>query len=74
MNNGICANQGCTVLSGCKYQNYMSLIQSEASKQGVDYKMVIVTMCQESRGNPNAQNPHNDNGSFDCGLMQVNQT
>jgi hypothetical protein len=69
---GICANYSCKVLTGCRYQDYMSIIQQESQAQGVDYKMVIVTMCKESGGRVDAQN-RNPNGTYDCGLMQVNQ-
>ena len=69
---GICANTRCTVLSGCNYQEYLPSIQSESSKAGIDYKMIVVTMCKESRANKNAQNK-NENGTYDCGLMQINQ-
>jgi hypothetical protein len=69
---GICANTRCTILSGCNYQEYLPIIQSESSKAGVNYKMVVVTMCKESSANKIAQNK-NGNGTYDCGLMQINQ-
>ena len=71
-NNGICASKTCGVLTNCKYQQYLSIIQSESASQGVDPDVVIVTMCKESNGNVNAKNA-NPNNTFDCGLMQINQ-
>jgi hypothetical protein len=71
--NGICANTSCTVLSGCAYQQYLPIIRSEASRQGVDENLVIAIMCTESRGLATAKN-QNPNGSYDCGLMQINRT
>jgi hypothetical protein len=70
---GICANTACTALSGCSYQQYLPIIRSEASRQGVDENLVIAIMCTESRGVADARN-QNPNGSYDCGLMQINQT
>lgn len=70
---GVCASTACTVLTGCKYQQYLSTIQSVSNDLGVNYKMIVVTMCKESGGNPNAQNK-NSNNTYDCGLMQINQT
>ena len=69
---GICGNATCTALSGCNYRQYQSMIESSAAKEGVDPKMVIVLMCKESRANASAQNKNPD-GTYDCGLMQVNQ-
>ena len=70
---GICGNARCTVLSGCNYKPYLSTIQSESAKVGVDYKVVVALMCRESRGDVNAKSSLPENGSYDCGLMQVNQ-
>ena len=70
---GICGGYTCGVLSGCNYQAYMSVIDSAVAGDAQLRKMIIVTMCKESRGNPKAQN-RNDNGTYDCGVMQVNQT
>lgn len=69
---GICGGVSCTVLSGCNYQQYASIINTEARAVGVDPRMIIVTMCKESRAISTAQG-QNPNGSFDCGLMQINQ-
>jgi hypothetical protein len=70
--NGICAGTACSTLTNCKYQQYLPIIQSEASSLGVDPDVVIVTMCKESGGNVNSKNA-NPNNTFDCGLMQINQ-
>jgi hypothetical protein len=70
--NGVCGNTQCTALTGCKYDQYMTLIQSKAQAAGVSPSIVIAIMCKESKGDPNAQHPNAD-GTFDCGLMQVNQ-
>jgi hypothetical protein len=70
--NGVCGTAQCTALSGCAYQQYMPIIQSKATEAGVSTSVVIAVMCKESKGNANAQN-RNPNGTFDCGLMQVNQ-
>jgi hypothetical protein len=69
---GICGGTQCTILSGCNYQKYLPTIKQEASRVGVDYKLVIAIMCRESRASPIAQRKNTD-GTFDCGLMQVNQ-
>ena len=68
----ICGNTQCTALSGCNYQTYLDTIKSAASAQGVDYKILVALMCKESKGDKNAQHK-NDDGSYDCGLMQINQ-
>lgn len=70
---GLCGNAQCTALSGCNYQPYKNIIQTEASRAGVDPNLVIVFMCQESKGKAGDSN-RNPNGTYDCGLMQVNQT
>jgi hypothetical protein len=68
----ICGNVSCQALSGCAYEQYLTTINQEALAQGVDPKMVIAIMCKESKGKSSSQN-QNPNGTFDCGLMQVNQ-
>lgn len=70
---GICSGARCTVLSGCNYTQYESIIRSEAQKAGVKESVVIALMCKESRAQRSAQN-RNPNGTYDCGLMQVNQS
>ena len=70
---GVCGGVSCKVLSGCNYQQYRSIIESESSAAGINPKMIIVTMCKESSAKPAAQN-QNPNGTFDCGLMQINQS
>jgi hypothetical protein len=69
---GICGGTTCSFLSGCNYSQYISIIKSEAAAAGVDPKTVAVIMCKESQAKPNAQR-RNPNGTYDCGLMQVNQ-
>ena len=72
----VCAGSVCTALSGCNYQPYLSMIKQEAERIGVDYKIVIVTMCKESKASPNAQGVNRGDGvrtTYDCGLMQTNQ-
>jgi hypothetical protein len=68
----VCAGTSCSSLSGCNYSKYLPIIQEESSKFGVSYKSVVALMCKESSGNPAAQN-QNPNGTYDCGLMQINQ-
>ncbi len=69
---GVCAGTTCTVLSGCNYQQYNSYIDQAVGGDTKLKKMIIVTMCKESRGKVDANN-RNENGTYDCGLMQVNQ-
>ncbi len=69
---GICGGVSCSALSGCAYQKYTSIIDQEVGNDSNLRKMIIVTMCKESTANPTAQ--HNNGTSYDCGLMQVNQT
>jgi hypothetical protein len=68
----VCGGSRCSSLSGCQYRDYLSVVKSESEKQGVDYRLAIVIMCKESSGKPTASNDNKD-GTFDCGLMQVNQ-
>ncbi len=69
---GICGGTSCTILSGCNYSQYINIIKTESLVAGVDPKMVAVIMCKESGARPDAQGK-NPNGTYDCGLMQVNQ-
>jgi hypothetical protein len=69
---GICGGATCAALSGCAYQQYLPLIQSKAGAAGISSSVVIAIMCRESKGRADVQNK-NPNGTFDCGLMQVNQ-
>jgi Transglycosylase SLT domain len=69
---GICGGTACTILSGCFYKNYTSIIEQATGGDSTLTKLTIVTMCKESRGKPQATN-QNPNGSYDCGLMQINQ-
>ncbi|MEN9881172.1 MAG: hypothetical protein RLZZ308_355, partial [Candidatus Parcubacteria bacterium] len=73
---GICRGATCTVLNGCNYQQYNSIIEkytgSDTESDIELKKMIIVTMCKESSARRDAQN-RNSNGTYDCGLMQINQ-
>ena len=69
---GICGGAVCTALSGCNYEKYRSVIQQETGGDSQLEKMIIVAMCKEARGNPAATHKNND-ASYDCGLMQINQ-
>ena len=69
---GICGGVSCGILSGCNYSAYSSIIDQAVEGDALLKKMIIVTMCKESRGKPSATNV-NANGSHDCGLMQINQ-
>jgi hypothetical protein len=71
---GICGNTRCSALSGCTYQQYLPLIRQEAAKAGIDYKIVVALMCRESRGKADAKSTLPENNTYDCGLMQINQT
>jgi hypothetical protein len=66
---GICANVTCSLTSCINNNEHVPLIKSIA---GSDWKMALVLMCKESSGRADAQNV-NPNGTYDCGLMQVNQ-
>jgi hypothetical protein len=69
---GICGGITCSALSGCNYQSYLPVIDQAAGSDTELRKMIIVTMCRESKANPNAKH-QNTNGSWDCGLMEINQ-
>ncbi len=66
---GICANTSCSLTACMNNSQYLPLIKTIA---GSNWKMALVLMCKESSGNKDAQNK-NPNGTYDCGLMQVNQ-
>ena len=73
---GICGGATCGILTGCNYGTYTTLIDQAIGSDntgGQLRKMIIVTMCKESRANPAAKGT-NPNGSYDCGLMQINQS
>lgn len=64
----VCGGVTCT-MSGCLSSNqYIGMIKSEA---GADWKMALVILCKESGGQKDATHK-NENGSWDCGLMQKN--
>ena len=69
---GLCGGTVCTVLSGCSYANYNTIIDQATGGDSDLKKRTIVTMCRESGGRPNAKNQNPDK-SYDCGLMQINQ-
>jgi hypothetical protein len=71
---GICGDAACTALSGCNYQQYMSIIDQAVGNDAQLKKMIIVTMCKESHGDPRASHLNSSNGTYDCGLMQINQS
>ncbi len=70
---GICGGATCTALSGCNYQQYLPIIEQATGNDTQLKKMIIVTMCKESRGDPRASHQNSSNGTHDCGLMQINQ-
>lgn len=71
-NKGVCMTNTCEALSGCDTTTYASIINSEASKQGVNPKIVTTLMCRESKGKKDATHTNTGN-SIDCGLMQINK-
>jgi hypothetical protein len=70
---GLCGGTQCTVLSGCDYATYLPTIRSLSQTHGVDAKIVVAIMCKESRAKKDAIHK-NENGTYDCGLMQINST
>ena len=69
---GICGGTTCGVLSGCKYASYIGIIDQMTGGDVQLKKMIIVTMCKES-GGVATRSGKNPNGTYDCGLMQINQ-
>ncbi len=69
---GVCGGAICTALSGCSYQQYLPIIDQETSGDTTLKKMIIVTLCKESSARVDVQRKNAD-GTFDCGLMQINQ-
>ncbi len=72
---GICGGATCGILTGCNYSTYNAIIDQETAGDSNLKKMIIVTMCKESRANPAAKNTNGSGStlSYDCGLMQINQ-
>jgi hypothetical protein len=70
---GICGGTVCTSLSGCNYQQYLPIIDQAVGNNIQLRKMIIVTMCKESHGDPRASHVNTSDNSYDCGLMQINQ-
>ncbi len=68
----VCAGTVCKTLTGCNWKQYESIIDQATGGDSMLKKMTIVTMCKESGAVPNRSH-QNDNGTFDCGLMQINQ-
>ena len=69
---GICGGTACSALSGCEYQKYLPFINAEVGDNSQLKKMIIVTLCRESKAKPTSTHI-NTNGTIDCGLMQINQ-
>ncbi|HCC05802.1 TPA: hypothetical protein DEP94_00335 [Candidatus Nomurabacteria bacterium] len=69
----VCLTNTCEALKGCDTTTYASIINLEATKQGVNPKLVTVLMCRESRGIVSPPVHTNTDGSVDCGLMQINK-
>jgi hypothetical protein len=74
---GVCSNVRCTLLSGCNYQQFLPIIKEESAAIGIDYKITVVILCRESHGVINPPQRvgalANSDGSYDCGLMQINR-
>ncbi len=70
---GICGGTRCTALGGCAYAQYLPLIESKSREAGISSSIVIALLCRESKGVATAQKKNESNGTFDCGLLQVNQ-
>ena len=70
--NGICGGVTCGVLTNCGYAAYSGIIDQITGGDVQLKKMIIVTMCKESGAKVSASNK-NPNGTYDCGLMQINQ-
>ncbi|MDB5259920.1 MAG: hypothetical protein JWN37_151 [Candidatus Nomurabacteria bacterium] len=71
----VCRGAQCSALAGCNYQQYLDIINQESNRVGVDPALTIVIMCRESHGVVNPPpSAINDNGTTNCGLMQVNQS
>ena len=67
----VCLGQTCS--KTCIFdQNTINIAQNEASKAGIDYRIVLSISCRESSGQVNAVGNHANNGYPDCGLMQIN--
>ncbi len=69
----VCAGVTCTAMSGCNLSPYASIIETEASRQGVNPNLVKAIMCRESKGVTNATHVNNPPTNIDCGLMQINK-
>ena len=68
----ICSGTTCSALSGCNWKQYESIINQEVGNNPELKKMIIVTMCKESKAIVNSSHK-NKNETYDCGLMQINQ-
>ena len=67
----VCLGQTCS--KTCIFdQNTINIAQNEASKAGIDYRIVLSISCRESSGQISAVGNHANNGYPDCGLMQIN--
>jgi hypothetical protein len=68
----VCGGAVCTILRGCNWRQYETTIDQATGGNTDLKKMVVVAMCKESGAVINKSH-QNDNTSWDCGLMQVNQ-
>ncbi len=71
-NNDACKGVSCSALFGCNYSSYLATIEKYTSGDQELRKMAIVTLCKESKGVLTANNKNPD-GTYDCGVMQINQ-
>ena len=70
----VCGGTTCNgLLTTCKYKDYLPELKTASGNNSEKLKMLIVIMCKESGGNSRSAPPANDNGTYDCGLMQVNK-
>jgi hypothetical protein len=63
---------GTTCNKTCDLSAFMPIIKEVSSNNGIDYRVIASLICKESSGNPKAEQVGNNNGSRDCGLMQIN--
>lgn len=71
-NTPVCAQTSCNQKCNFDALIYKNVVD-ESQKAGVDYRMILAIICQESSGNPLAKHKNESNGTMDCGLMQVNR-
>ena len=67
----VCSSTSCNKI--CQFEpSIRRLAVDEAQKAGINYRILLALICQESSGEVNPPPHKNDNGTFDCGLMQIN--